>query len=236
MTSFPSRCWGQLKIACSLQCSADTTSQRSNRNNDPVATAAGNLPRFNAGCSSLFKRRSHGTYWEMTHTTNMCVLKFFLFRVYNLHEESPWPFKCFFTLNMKRFFCSVSSHLQKKKRKEKEFRNGFCFVFTIKGVQTNEEFQKSLKVLFQANGIFLFYNLELWPKAINISMWFWPIANVNRIPGVWVLQDLPSERWPLRSSCSFHGFQPSTSPLTQGPGSLTGALLFMGNGMFCKVI
>lgn len=129
MTSFPSRCWGQLKIACSLQCSADTTSQRSNRNNDPVATAAGNLPRFNAGCSSLFKRRSHGTYWEMTHTTNMCVLKFFLFRVYNLHEESPWPFKCFFTLNMKRFFCSVSSHLQKKKKKRKRIPEWFLFCF-----------------------------------------------------------------------------------------------------------
>lgn len=80
-------------------------------------------------------------------------------------------FQMFFHIKYEKvfLFCFFSP-LKKKKRKEKEFQNGFCFVFTIKGVQTNEEFQKSLKVLFQANGIFLFYNLELWPKAINISM------------------------------------------------------------------
>ena len=72
MTGFPSRCWGQLKIAC-----GQLYTQRSNGNNDPVATAAGSLLRFNAGCSSLFKRRSHGIHWEMTHVTNVYVLGIF---------------------------------------------------------------------------------------------------------------------------------------------------------------
>lgn len=59
MTAFPFRCWGQLKIARSLNCSAKIGHPKDlTEKNDQVATAAKNLMRFNADCFSLFRGKA----------------------------------------------------------------------------------------------------------------------------------------------------------------------------------